>query len=160
MVVPIRNGGSGIALTIGDPVVVQTCDGEPRVLATDAENAATPDTARAVKGPLGSYVLPSGESDQLAFVATNYIGVHGQVSVHGTPTWYTLDYGQFGVMKSSPPDRDFPNLLIWYTDGAQRKLRWVCIQYYYTDSRGQEYEWAVNKQTYGAAKFPDFLKVS
>jgi hypothetical protein len=50
-IIPLRNGGSGIALTIGLPVVVQTCSDEPGVLSRTAALGQT----------LGSYVLPAGQ---------------------------------------------------------------------------------------------------
>jgi hypothetical protein len=57
VVMPLRNGGSGIALTMGRSVVVSDCAEEPNEL---------PDSA--VAPPLGAYVISSGDSDQLAFV--------------------------------------------------------------------------------------------
>jgi hypothetical protein len=151
LVVPIRNGGSGIGLTIGQPVVVETCDGEPAALAARGRET--------IRGPLGDYVLPSGSSDQLAFVSTVFRRVHGTVYVGSNKDWYTFDFGQFGLTK---PNDGFAYLLIWYTDGAQRKLRWVCIQYQLRpgDSTRDKTEWAVNQQIFGATDLPSFLKVS
>jgi hypothetical protein len=146
----MRNGGNGIALTIGVPVVVQTCDQEPTELAARG--------SQAIRGPLGTYVLPSGSSDQLAFVSTRYRHVEGNVSVQSKSLWYTFDYDRFGLVNGAGA---FGNFLIWYTDGARSKLRWVCIQYQFrpADSRGRETEWAVNEQTYGVAPLPAYLKV-
>lgn len=134
-VIPLRNGGSGIALVVGQPVLVADCDGEP---------ARVPDAA--VAPPLGSYVIPSGESDQLAFLAPAH---PASGTVPGQPRlWYSFDYRKFG--KLDVDGNRSGNLLIWYTDGAQRKLRWTCIQYVVAGHGPSGLaEWGVFNQRYG-----------
>jgi hypothetical protein len=110
-VVPLRNGGSGIALTIGVPVLVADCTNEPPLL---PRQAITP--------PLGTYVIPSGASDQLAYAQPPGKPMKGNVPNH-PEYWYSFDYRAFASPK--PPH----DLLMWYTDGAKSKLRWTCIQY-------------------------------
>ncbi len=141
-VVPLRNGGLGIALTIGPPVLVANCEKEPALL---------PEAA--IRAPLGTYVLPSGESDQLGFLQPEHIA--DKVAVPGEGGfWYSFDYKHFGLIgtpKARPAD-----LLIWYTDGAQRKLRWTCIQYIRTGHRAtSETEWGVVAQNYGTRAMVD-----
>jgi len=42
--------------------------------------------------------------------------------------WFSSDYKRFGMIASGSSKPS--NLLIWYTDGAQRKLRWTCFVVY------------------------------
>lgn len=138
LIVPLRNGGAGIALTMGRPVIVQSCEGEPDLL---------PD--RAV-GQLGTYFIPSGGSDQLGYVQ-RIADKGGKVRLRGRSLWYSFDYMDFGLIGPSDGGSKPANLVIWYTDGARRLLRWTCISYVY-DSRSSlphQPEWGVDSQTYG-----------
>lgn len=135
LVIPIRNGGIGIAMAIGLPVIVADCREEPAIL---------PDTT--VLPPLGTYVVPSGNADQLAYIEPK--GRAGG-AVPGRPKlWFSFDYRRFG--KITPAVSDRASLLLWYTDGAQRKLRWTCVSYLPAghNSRGQT-EWGVYDQYFG-----------
>jgi hypothetical protein len=58
-VVPVQNGGGGIALTVGVPVIVEDCAEEPDLI------------PRAAVGLLGTYAIPSGAADQLGYVQPN-----------------------------------------------------------------------------------------
>jgi hypothetical protein len=57
LVIPAVNGGAGIALTVGLPVVVEDCATEPGLLPAGAVSLQ------------GTYVIPSGGSDQLGFLS-------------------------------------------------------------------------------------------
>jgi hypothetical protein len=146
LVIPLRNGGSGIALTIGLPVVVQTCSDEPRAL---SETAALGQT-------LGSYVIPSGESDQLGYVPGKDAHVHGTVTVNGKARWYTFGYQDLGKGTFN-----IGRLLLWYTDAALRTLRWTCITYQDVpaESRGLTTAWALTAQVFGESTLPPALKL-
>lgn len=104
-VIPLRNGGSGIAMTVGLPVIVESCEQEPARL-----------PASAVLPPLGTYMIPSGESDQLGYLQPKR-GHPGSV-LNQRQLWYSFDYKRFGLITSAKPEP--ASLLIWYTDGAQR----------------------------------------
>lgn len=131
VVIPIRNGGSGIALTIGRPVVVSDCAEEPNEL---------PDSA--VAPPLGAYVISSGDSDQLGFVQPAAGAKKRYVS---NQAWYSFNYRDFGTHTAAGT---FGNLLIWYTDGAQRRLRWTCDTYQ-SSPDGYGDEWVSYATQYG-----------
>lgn len=127
-------------MTVGLPLRVEDCTEEPQHLRPGAI------------GLLGTYVIPSGKSDQLAYVtplATTPF-LHdapdgGRVTVDGKRLWYDWNYARFG--HGGGPN----NLLLWYTDGAQHELRWTCITYGL--SRGlpkpSQSEWTVLEQQYG-----------
>lgn len=135
LVVPIRNGGIGIAMTIGLPVVVADCREEPAMLLNTT-----------VSPPLGTYVVPSGNADQLAYVEPKD---RAGGAVPGRPKlWFSFNYRRFG--KIMPADSDRANLLLWYTDGAQRKLRWTCVSYLPAGHNLHgETEWGVYDQYFG-----------
>ena len=75
-VIPLQNGGSGIAVTVGFPIVVQSCDAEPRPLIEQ-----TLVKMPTFQAKIGGYVLPSGDSDQLGYVPGVNQGVSGKVRV-------------------------------------------------------------------------------
>lgn len=133
-VIPLRNGGSGIAMTVGLPVIVESCEQEPAMLPSSA-----------VLPPLGTYMVPSGESDQLGYLQPKR-GRPGYVHNH-RQLWYSFDYKRFGLIASAKPEP--ASLLIWYTDGAQHKLRWTCITYLPAVSHAGDTEWSVLEQEYG-----------
>jgi hypothetical protein len=146
IVIPVRNGGAGIGLTVGLPVMVQDCDHEPRLLPAGAV------------GLLGTYVIPSGGTDQLSYLAPlkpsaflpeaprgGYV-VRGQKRL-----WYNWDYGRFG------PTGGTANLLLWYTDSAQHELRWTCMTYGLTQRTSSTSEWALTEQQYGKRALPNRL---
>jgi hypothetical protein len=145
-IVPLQNGGSGIALTIGLPVVVENCNREPCALSR---------TKQALGQTLGSYVLPSGDSDQLGYVPGKDQEVHGQVQIGGHARWYTFRYQQFG--RGAP----YGHLLVWYTDSAERVLRWTCITYkdIPRDTHGAATEWALVAQVYGQSALPRSIRI-
>jgi hypothetical protein len=144
-VIPIRNGGTGNALTVGLPLLVPNCIQEPRLLPAEAV------------GALGAYVITSGESDQLGYVQPPKPTVAlptaprgGYVYVRGKRLWYNWDYSAFDTKALQPP-----NLLIWYTDAAEHLLRWTCVSYTHTKVAS---EWAVSGQTYGSRTWPQGSK--
>ena len=137
--IPLRNGGAGIALTVGLPLLVEDCLKEP---------AALPE---GVVGRLGTYTLPSGTADQLAYFqprGAQYEG--GSVEVDGSKRWYGWDYAEFG---SSPKPRA-RKVLVWYTDGARRKLRWTCTTYRLARKTHYGEEYRVHAQRYGSRDYP------
>jgi len=138
IVLPLRNGGVGVALTVGRPVLVQDCDRQPRYLPATAV------------GLLGTYLLPTNGSDQLGYLQRP-TDKGGSINLDGTSYWYSFDYRHFGEIGATRPT----NLVIWYTDGARRLLRWTCISYSYdpANSHGQQTEWAVAAQEYGTRPF-------
>jgi len=130
LIIPLSNGGSGIGMTIGRPVLVADCGREPSMLPPSA-----------VAPPLGSYVLPSGASDQLGFLPPT-----GSLATHyvNSRLWYSFDYKLFGSTRHLKPQ----SVLLWYTDGAQRKLRWTCVTYVPLPDRYGS-EWAPLAAQYG-----------
>jgi hypothetical protein len=139
-VVPMRNGGAGIALTVGLPLLVQDCLLEPVVLPSEK-----------TVGLLGTYLIPSGGSDQLAYFQPKGPKYQtGSVDVGGTKLWYSWDYANFG-RKPKPASR---NLLLWYTDGARRRLRWTCTTYQPAKATEDGQQYAVSSQIYGSKEFP------
>jgi hypothetical protein len=134
MIIPLRNGGAGIALTLGRPVLVEDCDREPRYLPASAV------------GQLGTYFLPSGGSDQLGYLQRP-ADKNGTVTIEAKAYWYSFDYEHFAEIRKGRPT----NVVVWYTDGAQRLLRWTCITYSFdrANSKGSQTEWAVESQVYG-----------
>jgi hypothetical protein len=140
LVIPVRNGGAGLALTVGVPLLVQDCVREPERLPTRTA------------GLLGTYVVPSGSSDQLGyFEPPRKQQQNGNLSVAGERRWYRQDYRNFGGRGGTPTW----NVLLWYTDGARRKLRWTCTNYGSKPTKtadGEEY--AVRSQIYGSRNFP------
>jgi hypothetical protein len=139
VVIPMRNGGAGIALTVGLPVLVQDCEREPQAL---------PSTT---VGLLGTYALPSGGSDQLAYFQPNGPKYrNGLVVLDGKRRWYGWDYVHFG--KRPKPAKQ--KLLLWYTDGARRKLRWTCTTYSQKESTPYGRQYTVGQQIYGSKDFP------
>jgi hypothetical protein len=135
----MRNGGSGIALTVGLPLVVEDCEREPQALPSSTV------------GLLGTYALPSGSSDQLAFFQPKGTKFHnGSVEVGGKRLWYGWDYAGFGTR----PNPARQNLLLWYTDGARRKLRWTCTAYNEAETTPYGQQYAVQSQIYGSKDFP------
>jgi hypothetical protein len=146
LVVPLENGGGGIAMTVGVPVIVEDCAKEPDLL------------PRAAVGLLGTYVIPSGGTDQLGYVHPNkQLYRAGYVTADGRRLWFSFDYGAFR-QTSDPLQPELPpaaNLLIWYTDGALRKLYSTCISYTRVvppvDGVSQ---WAVLAQRYSSRPWP------
>jgi hypothetical protein len=135
-VIPVRNGGAGIALTVGLPVLVEDCDQEPRTLPAPTV------------GLLGTYVIPTGESDQLAYLQPKRTATGfepGRVRVAGRSRWYGWDYKHFGT-KPTPATR---KVLLWYTDGAQHELRWTCTSYIPAKGSAGGSQYAVESQIYG-----------
>lgn len=145
-VVPVQNGGGGIAMTVGVPVIVEDCTKEPALLPASAI------------GLIGTYAVPSGETDQLGYVHPNPdLYKPGSVSADGQPLWFNFNYGVFKEIVD-PLNRRLPpaaNLLIWYTDGALRKLYSTCISYtQQVFSAGGVTEWAVLAQRYSSRSWP------
>lgn len=145
-VVPVENGGGGIAMTVGVPVIVEDCSAEPTLL------------PRAALGLLGTYSLPSGATDQLGYVHPNrQIYRPGSVTSDGRRLWYSFDYGAFKP-RADPLQPELPpaaSLLIWYTDGALRKLYSTCVSYLpVTPSVAGVSEWAVLAQRYSSRAWP------
>ena len=135
LVIPLRNGGNGIAMIVGRPVLVENCTLEPQRLPLSTT------------GALGTYIIPSGGSDQLAWLARKS-DVAGTVRVGNESFWYSFDYAHFGRIgnsKSGPP-----SLVVWYTDGAQAKLRWSCMTFFRASGNNRMSEWAVEGVVYGA----------
>jgi hypothetical protein len=142
VIVPMRNGGSGIALTVGLPVLVQDCDREPAALPSSAV------------GLLGTYSLPSGAYDQLAYFQPKpSLFRAGSVEVDGKRFWYGWDYVNFGKR----PKPTSQKLLLWYTDGARRKLRWTCTTYSRQEATPYGRQYAVSQQIYGSKDVPEDL---
>ncbi len=140
LVLPMRNGGAGIALTVGLPLLVEDCVTEPKVL--------PPSTV----GLLGTYALPSGSSEQLGYFQPKGPKYrNGSVEVDGKRRWYGWDYVNFGIR----PKPATQNLLLWYTDGARRKLRWTCTTYSAAGTTADGQEYAVQAQVYGSNEFPE-----
>lgn len=137
IVVPVRNAGPGIALTVGRPLVVRDCD--------DVQPTRLP--ARLL-APIGSYVIPRGEADQLAFK-------HRDVVPHRPPLddvrWFSPYFQTFAS------NVRLGSILLLYTDSERRRLRWTCVLY----GRAAELRagapfparsaWAVVAQTYDEA---------
>jgi hypothetical protein len=146
VIIPMRNGGAGIALTVGLPVVVEDCLQQPDALPPSAA------------GLLGTYALPSGASDQLAYFQPRGRRRHapryesGSVEVDGKRRSYGWNYARY----SRTDQQGKLNLLLWYTDGARRKLRWTCTTYNRQErsSRKDGYQYAVEQQIYGSKDFP------
>ena len=67
--------------------------------------------------------------------------------------WYGWDYAQFG----EKPEPKSENLLLWYTDGARRRLRWTCITYTLKNEETTKYgeQYAVESHFYGSREFPE-----
>lgn len=109
--------------------------------------------SEAVRPPVRSYIIPSGGSDQLGYVEPHE-AVTGHVA--GQPKlWYSYAYKRFKTIVNVKGPRS-ANLLIWYTDGAQHKLRWTCIQYLPLHTLGEATEWGVFAQTYGTREMVSF----
>jgi hypothetical protein len=140
LVVPMRNGGAGIALTVGLPLLVEDCVEQPQAL---------PSTT---VGLLGTYSVPSGSYEQLAYFQPHgkeY--ANGSVQVDGQSRWYGWDYARFG----QSPEPTSTNVLVWYTDGARRKLRWTCTTYSAAKRTADGEQFAVQAQVYGSRDFPE-----
>lgn len=137
IVVPLRNGGNGIAMIIGRPVLVENCATEPQHLPL------------ATTGALGTYILQSGDSDQLAWLERKSDAA-GAVHVGKDSFWYSFDYAHFGSIGNS--NGGAASLVVWYTDGAQIKLRWTCMTFFQTSERRDTSEWAVEGVVYGARR--------
>jgi hypothetical protein len=145
-VVPVENGGGGIAMTVGVPVIVEDCAREPDLL------------PRSAVGLLGTYAVPSGTTDQLGCVHPNKHFYHpGYVTAGGRRLWFNFNYGTFSQI-ADPLQPGLPaaaNLLIWYTDGALRKLYSTCVSYeQVTAAVGGVTEWAVLAQRYSSRPWP------
>lgn len=151
-VIPLRNGGAGIALTVGLPVLVADCEEEP---------AKLPD--RTI-GLLGTYLIPTGGADQLGYLQPDTSKPRfkpGTVSIDGKSLWFNFDY-QGAKRRPNPLNPALAkaaNLLIWYTDGGQRKLRWTCVSYRPQKKRADgTSEWAVVAQIYGSRSWPPGIR--
>ena len=88
IVIPLRNGGAGIALTVGVPLLVDNCS-QPNVL------------PQRTVGLLGTYLISSGGSDQLGFLQPKSLRP-GSVQVGNRSLRYSWDYENFG--KRSAPE--------------------------------------------------------
>jgi hypothetical protein len=146
VIVPVRNGGEGQALLVGFPVLVEDCEAEPAALPTSTV------------GRLGVYSVPSGETEQLGYFQPQDPDdpqkyKNGDVDVDGKSRWYGWDYAQFGEQ----PEPRSQNLLLWYTDGARRMLRWTCITYTLKAKETTKYgeQYAVDGHFYGSKEFPE-----
>jgi hypothetical protein len=145
-VVPVQNGGGGIAMTVGVPVIVEDCAKEPDLLPS------------AAVGPIGTYAIPSGGTDQLAYVHPNRQLYHpGYVMADGGRLWFNFDYGQFRQTADplTPQVPSAAKLLIWYMDGALRKLYSTCVSYtpVVLPHAGIS-QWAVLAQRYSSRSWP------
>lgn len=140
LVMPVTNGGAGIALTVGRPVLVQDCNTEPQHLPASTV------------GALGTYSVPSGGADQLGYLQRPS-DPSGHVTINGKSYWWSFDYRHFGEIGGS--NLGSANLVLWYTDGARRLLRWTCINYSIdgANTRGPQTEWAVQAHEYGTRPF-------
>lgn len=147
VVIPLQNGGTGIALIYGRPTFVSGCD-VARKLPTRLAR------------PAGTYVVRSGEADQFGFFQPSTRGGH---LAHGG--WYSFDYQRWGASQMARPRRRGPaytpfgyesniNVLIWYSDGARSKLRWSCAEYIFAGIGRGGLEYAVTGQTFGEAGKP------
>jgi hypothetical protein len=125
-------------------VVVDDCVHEP--------NALPPRTV----GLLGTYVIPSGGSEQLGYLQPPGEPEHATVAVDGEKLGFSFDYQHFAINTDPRGSAaSFANLLIWYTDGAQRKLRWTCISYRRTGRlKSGGIQWGVQSTTYGSRAWP------
>lgn len=141
LVIPTRNGGAGIALTVGLPLVVSDCEHEPYELGV-----------RSV-GRLGTYVVPSGGTDELAYFEPDQRKPAYRPGTAGRRS-FNWDYARFGKRRAP---RMF-SLLLWYTDGAQRMLRWTCTAYdrapRSTHSRVEGNQYRVDQALYGKRPWP------
>ena len=145
-VVPVENGGGGIAMTVGVPVIVEDCATEPSFL------------PGAAVGLVGTYALTSGGTDQLGYVHPNrQLYRPGSVTADGRRLWFNFDYSAFKE-QADPLQPELPpaaNLLIWYTDGALRKLYATCISYTrVAPPLAGASEWAVLAQRYSSRPWP------
>jgi hypothetical protein len=158
LVIPLQNGGSGIALLLGKPVLVSTCDDAHFLI-------------KRFKSGTPSYVVRSGEADQYGFFQPATPG--GRLPNGG---WYTFDYSRWGRSKriharrqtrrrTSPrhqsqrrrraaqykpcPGEVHPNVIVWYTDGARTELRWVCAQYVFVGVGRGGIQYAVTATNFG-----------
>ena len=134
IVIPVRDGGAGTGMTVGLPLVVQDCTSEPKYLPPSA------------MGTVGSYTVPPGATDQLAYLSpergkTDLANAPngGYVAVGHQRFWYSWDYGRFGTPGSTI------NVLLLYTNSALSQLRWTCAtygptnRYFQWDLQGEEY---------------------
>jgi hypothetical protein len=146
VIVPVTNGGEGLALLVGFPLLVEDCEGQPAALPTNTV------------GRLGVYSVPSGASEQLGYFQPQdpedpQKYENGTVDIDGKRHWYGWDYAQFG----EKPEPTSQNLLLWYTDGARQRLRWTCTTYTLkgdeTTTYGEQY--AVEGHFYGSREFPE-----
>jgi hypothetical protein len=105
--------------------------------------------------PLFPQEVASADSDQLGYVPGVNQGVRGKVRVGNAFQWYSFRYQDFGLRTG------LGHLVIWYTDGAQRLLRWTCMTFQYVpaDSRGSTTQWALMAQYFGEMVLPDALKL-
>jgi hypothetical protein len=144
LIIPLVNGGAGIALTIGEPVIVSNCAREPSILPPE----------KAIMPPVGTYVIPSGGADQLGFVSAD-----SQRHYLDRRLWYSFDYRHLGLSGTNlNAPASSTNVLIFYTDSAQRKLRWTCITYLPTPDKWGD-EWAYNGQVFGTRPMVSGLQV-
>ena len=140
VIIPVQNGGAGLALLVGMPLLVEDCENEPAKL-----------PSRTV-GRLGVYAVPSGGTEQLAYFQPEGPEFrNGTVEVDGKQRWYGWDYARFGT-DPKPTSR---NLLLWYTDGARRRLRWTCVEYTLQERTKYGEQYAVQGHFYGSKAFPD-----
>ena len=105
IVMPIRNVGLGVASVYGRPMILTSC--APRSVAA------------AVHIPVlqGTYVLESGETDQLGFLQPPPANVPGG-------EWHYYDYRLFTATK-----RSSLHMLIRYQDVAGTTIDWTCAKY-------------------------------
>jgi len=137
IVVPLRNGGNGIAMIVGRPVLVENCTVEPQHLPLSTT------------GSLGTYIIQSGDSDQLAWLERKGDSA-GTVHVGNESFWYSFDYAHFGSIDNSNGGN--ASLVVWCTDGAQIKLRWTCMTFLRASQSKGTSEWASEGVVYGARR--------
>jgi hypothetical protein len=150
LVIPLQNGGSGIALVYEHPAFVSSC-------------ARANELPKRLANPAGTYVVRTGEADQFGFFQPSTPG--GTLPSGG---WYSFDYEQWGRSRLShgrashrratpyTPYRNesSANVVVWYSDGARSTLRWMCAQYVFAGVGRGGLEYAVVGQTFGESGKP------
>jgi len=150
LVIPLQNGGSGLALVYGHPVFISRCD-------------LADELPKRLAKPAGTYVVRTGEADQFGFFQPSTRG--GSLLGGG---WYSFDYKQWGRSRVSHrhhahrrtttympyPNEGTANVVVWYSDGARSTLRWMCAQYLFAGVGRGGLEYAVTGQTFGQSGAP------
>lgn len=150
IVIPLQNGGNGIAIVFGRPVFISNCD-----------RAA--DLPKHLAEPGGTYVVRTGEADQFGFFQP--AASAGRIPGGG---WYTFDYQHWGSSRvihgrsghrrttTYEPYRyeSTANVVVWYSDGARSRLRWMCAQYLFAGVGIGGLQYATVGQTFGESGPP------